>query len=66
MSGKVMTWITLIMTICFLMLGGIFKRTAEEFKGIEVYFGAIVNGELLPMFFVICIGLLIIPGRFIL
>lgn len=45
MSGKVMTWITLIMTICFLMLGGIFKRTAEEFKGIEVYFGAIVYNE---------------------
>lgn len=45
MSRKVMTWITLIMTIGFLVLGGIFKRTAEEYKGFEVSFGTTVNGE---------------------
>lgn len=45
MSKRLIKWMLLVLTICFLILGFIFKSTAEKQKGVSVSAGAIINGE---------------------
>ncbi|OUP01959.1 hypothetical protein B5F37_05540 [Drancourtella sp. An210] len=49
MSKKLMKWIMLTFTICFLLLGAIFKSTAEDHKGLSASTGAIINGKFVEM-----------------
>lgn len=45
MNRKFIITLTLIMTICFLLLGTIFKITANKHKGLSASSGVIINGE---------------------
>lgn len=45
MSRKLITGATLIMTIGFLVLGVIFKSTAERQQGVSASTGVMINGQ---------------------
>ena len=45
MSRKMVTGCTLIMTICFLLLGVIFKATAESQRGVPISMGVMIDGK---------------------
>lgn len=45
MSKTLAKWVLLILTICFLILGFIFKSTAENYEGSSFSTGAIIDGE---------------------
>lgn len=46
MNGKKVTaCCTLILTICFLVLGIVFKKTAENHRGVSTSFGVMIDGE---------------------
>lgn len=45
MSKKIIRNVMLILAICCLILGGIFKMTANNHKGIEATTGIMIDGE---------------------
>lgn len=45
MSKKLITGVALVLTICLLILGVIFKRTADKQQGVSASVGAVVNGQ---------------------
>lgn len=49
MSRRFITLITLIMTICFLLLGIIFKSSAEEQRGVSASAGVTIGGQYIEM-----------------
>lgn len=49
MSRRFITLITLIMTICFLLLGIIFKGAADEQRGVSASAGVTIDGQYIEM-----------------
>lgn len=45
MNKKLIIGATLTITICFLILGIIFKMTAKNHRGIKASFGTVTNGQ---------------------
>ncbi len=45
MSKKVITGATLVLTICFILLGVIFKSAADSQRGVSVSTGIMLNGK---------------------
>ncbi len=45
MSRKLIIGATLVLTICFLLLGVIFKSTADRHQGISSSTGVMINGK---------------------
>lgn len=45
MSKKLITGLTLFLTICFLLLGVLFKDAADKQKGVSASLGTMINGE---------------------
>lgn len=45
MGKKWIVGVTLILTVCFFVLGFVFKATAQDHKGITATTGVVINGE---------------------
>lgn len=45
MSRKLITGVTLVLTICFLLLGVVYKSAAKEQQGVSVSSGIMINGQ---------------------
>lgn len=45
MNKKLATILLAVLAVCFLLLGVIFKNTAEKQRGVAVSTGAIINGN---------------------
>lgn len=45
MSRKLVTGCTLVMMICFLLLGVIFKNAADNHQGVSVSMGVMIDGQ---------------------
>lgn len=45
MSRKLVTGCTLVMTVCFLLLGVVFKETADNHRGVSVSMGVMIDGK---------------------
>ena len=45
MGKKFTIVVTLILTVCFFVLGSIFKATAEDHRGISATTWVVINGE---------------------
>lgn len=48
MNKKKLIYVTIVLTICFLLLGVISKKTAKVHKGIQGIGGAVVEGQFVP------------------